>query len=160
MTETEATMKTRAGELRDVARALRMERADADVRRACQMFGAEEEVEDLDRRISSAEAEAGELESQAQVLRNEAQVEASKRDREEKTRIDEAVAYTDRIRREFREALAGRGWYTSPGVGRERIERAALADVAAAHGQAVADFCRERVLPSLSPAASASAGGR
>lgn len=157
--ETEVTTLTRtAGELRAEIRQLQGERADADVRRACQMFGAEEEIEDLDRRIGAAETEARELEYRAQVLANEAAAERTRLDREEKARIDEAIRYTGRLRREFREALGAAGWYLQPSAeGRLRIERSVLAGIAAAHGQGAADFCRTRILPAQ--ATSGSAGG-
>lgn len=160
MSETEA-MKTRAGELRTEIRQLKGEREDADVRRACQMFGAEEEIADLDRRIAALEAKHRELQGRAQVLVNEEQVAADERRREEARRVDEAVRYTQGIEREFRRLLAETGWYlASAGEGRERCEQRALGAINAGYGEGAVEHCRKHVLPALSPAASAGAGGR
>lgn len=74
---------------------------------------------------------------------------------EDRERLRRAEEFTERIIREFRESLAGRGWYTTGGEGRMRCERAALADVEAEHGPAAADLCRRYLSASLDEAGSA-----
>lgn len=164
MPNNEVTIMKTADELRDEARALRAERADADVRRAMRVPSAAEEIADLDRRITELETRHREVSARAQVLRNEAQVEANERAQAERRRIDEAIRYTEGIEREFRRLLAETGWYLTSAQGRERCEQRALATLQLVYGEGAGEgaveHCRRHVLPTLSPAASAGVGGR